>query len=119
MGQRQAAEKKGRRAEWITALLLRLKGYKILEKRYKSPFGEVDIIARKGTALIFIEVKARQKREDGHFALSRRQRQRIEKAAMAYAGKIGHQGALRFDLALKGDDHFFIKHLPAAWRAGE
>jgi putative endonuclease len=56
---RQQAEAKGRRAELIAAIWLMLKGYRILARRVKTKMGEIDLIARKGKILAFIEVKAR------------------------------------------------------------
>ncbi len=49
---RKRAEKAGRRAEMLCALFLRLKGYRILATRHKSPVGEIDIIARRGKVLV-------------------------------------------------------------------
>lgn len=56
---RQKAERKGRRAEWIAALYLMVKGYRILARRYKTPVGEIDLIARRGRVVTMVEVKAR------------------------------------------------------------
>lgn len=56
---RRKAERRGRRSEWIAALWLILKGYRILALRYRTPAGEIDIVARKGALLVFVEVKAR------------------------------------------------------------
>lgn len=56
---RTAAERRGRRAEDMAALYLRLKGYRILDRRARTPRGEVDIVARRGRTLVFVEVKAR------------------------------------------------------------
>src|SRR5262245_55959447 len=58
--QRQQREKRGRDAEAAAALWLRLKGYRILDSRVKTPKGEIDLIASKGKMLIFVEVKARE-----------------------------------------------------------
>ena len=56
---RQRAERGGRRAETIAAWWLRLKGWAILARRARTPVGEVDLIARRGRVLAFVEVKAR------------------------------------------------------------
>ena len=56
---RRKAERRGRRAEALAALALRLKGWRILARNMRNGAGEVDIIARRGTTLIFVEVKAR------------------------------------------------------------
>ena len=58
--QKQAPERWGRRAETLTAWLLRRKGYVILERSLVTPAGEIDIVARRSLVLVIVEVKARQ-----------------------------------------------------------
>ena len=58
-GRRQTTTERGRRGEEIAARWLRDHGYRILERNYRRRFGEVDIIARHGDTLVFIEVKSR------------------------------------------------------------
>ena len=60
---RKRAERRGRTSEYIAALYLLLKGYRIVALRYRTKAGEVDIIARRGDIVVFVEVKAR--REEG------------------------------------------------------
>jgi|SRR5690348_2332389 len=60
---RHAAEKRGRGAETLACWYLRLKGWRILARRARVPGGEVDIVARRGRVLAFIEVKARATEE--------------------------------------------------------
>ena len=62
---RQGAERLGRRAESIAAWYLRLKGYRILARRYRTPLGEIDLVAKRGQTLAFVEVKARTSQEQG------------------------------------------------------
>src|SRR5690606_22531200 len=57
---RLAAELFGRRGELLAAWFLRLKGYRILASRYKTPMGEIDLVARRFGTLVFVEVKARR-----------------------------------------------------------
>jgi len=57
---RIAAEKRGRRAEFWAAMMLRLKGYRIVKMRYRTKQGEIDIIAQKGDLVAMVEVKARK-----------------------------------------------------------
>lgn len=57
---RKRAERRGRWSEWAAAIFLMLKGYRILRLRYRVRAGEVDIIARRGDMVAFIEVKARR-----------------------------------------------------------
>ena len=53
------AHRLGLRAEMLAAMLLRLKGYRILAQRLKTPAGEIDMVARRGRSLAIVEVKAR------------------------------------------------------------
>lgn len=114
---RVAAEKRGRRAEDIAALVLRLKGFKILERRYKTKLGEIDIIARRKNILAIIEVKQRRTVESGHESLHPMTLRRIEEAADLYQTRNSHVRDLemRFDVifVLPG---WRIKHLADAWR---
>jgi putative endonuclease len=82
-------------------LYLRLKGYGILAMRYRTAVGEVDLIARKGKAVIFVEVKWRPSHEDGALAIQPRQQDRIRRAAEWYLSHTGQQGISgRFDVVL-------------------
>ncbi|MCP5381145.1 MAG: YraN family protein [Kordiimonadaceae bacterium] len=74
----------GQFAELFASLLLRLKGYSIVARRYKTRVGEVDIIARKGTLTIFCEVKARNDYSKAAYSLSQKQINRINRAAEYY-----------------------------------
>ncbi|MEM6834494.1 MAG: YraN family protein [Sphingomonadales bacterium] len=78
---RQRRERKGRRAETLAAWYLRLKGYAIIEHRYKSPVGEIDLIARRGNTLVFVEVKARKTVDLALEAITPHQQTRILRAA--------------------------------------
>ena len=66
---RQAAEKRGRGAETLACWYLRLHGWRILARRARVPGGEVDIVARRGRTLAFVEVKARASEDAAAFAL--------------------------------------------------
>jgi putative endonuclease len=81
---RQQAQRRGRRAEALCAWVLRLQGFRILERNWRVPMGEVDIIARRGRVLAFVEVKSRDTEDAAREAVSQKQRQRIENAAGAY-----------------------------------
>lgn len=78
---RQAAQRRGHRAERIAALWLRLKGYTILGRRVRTPLGEVDLVVRRGGALVFVEVKARDSAADAGSALSPQRLRRVARAA--------------------------------------
>lgn len=103
---RQQAEQLGRRAETLAALTLRFLGWQIVARRFTSgrgsEAGEVDIIARRGGILAFIEVKARLSREQALEALLPAQRQRIARGAEAWLSKHPADQAcsVRFDLML-------------------
>ncbi len=74
-------------AEKIAALFLRLKGYKILQRRYKNHLGEIDIIAKKSQVIVFVEIKARKSQVTIEEMLSQRQIQRIIRAAEFFIAK--------------------------------
>ena len=57
---RKKAERRGHFAEYVATLYLILKGYRVLALRYKTPLGEIDIVARKGDVAVFVEVKSRR-----------------------------------------------------------
>lgn len=100
--ERRRREAAGRRAESLCAWFLRLKGYRVLGQRVRTPVGEIDIIARRGTVLAMIEVKSRSSESDAIEALSAKQRQRIARASLAFLQKRPDLTALdlRFDLML-------------------
>ncbi len=78
---RRAAERRGQRAETLAALCLQLKGYRIIERRFRSRAGEIDLIARRGKMLAFVEVKARRTIDTAAWAVTPRQQARIARAA--------------------------------------
>ncbi|MEL7231340.1 MAG: YraN family protein [Pseudomonadota bacterium] len=82
---RQQAEARGRRAETLAALFLQAKFYTILERRVRLPVGEIDLIAKRGKTLAFIEVKQRQTLDQCQNAVSIQSWQRISNAAAAWA----------------------------------
>jgi len=97
---RKRAEKLGRRAEFFAGLFLRAKFFSILQKRYKTPIGEIDIIARRGDLLIFVEIKLRRKKSAIAEALQAVNRRRIVGAAKHYLAKNPHlaEKNMRFDV---------------------
>ncbi|XSG83166.1 MAG: YraN family protein [Methyloligella sp. ZOD6] len=96
------AYRRGVFAETLVALWLRLKGHRIVGRRYKTPVGEIDLIALKGRQLSFIEVKRRKTQEDAAWTLPTRQRRRIIRAAQYWlAGNPRFHGYdIRFDVVL-------------------
>lgn len=97
---RAAAERHGRLAESIALWFLRLKGYRLLARRYKSPAGEVDLIMRRGQTTVFVEVKARASHDEAVTAVTSQQSRRISGAAAFYTSRDekAAQGFCRFDI---------------------
>lgn len=113
---RQQAEKLGRRAEWFAAWWLRLKGWRILARRARVPGGEVDIVARRGRTLAFIEVKARGSEEAAAFALDAYRIRRVVTAAERLAPRYMRDGdAVRID-AIFVTPCKLPRHLPDIWQ---
>ena len=112
---RKRALRFGRFAEACCALLLRLKGFRILARDFRVPVGEIDIIARKGALVAFIEVKARS--TPAEEVLTMRQQKRIIRAAEAFLTTRPDLAGLdlRFDLMLLGGWRR-PQHLIGAWR---
>lgn len=81
MADRKKAERAGRWAETLAALYLRLKGFRIVATRFKTPVGEIDIIARRGRLLVFAEVKHRARKGELGTALEGVNASRIVRAA--------------------------------------
>lgn len=114
---RQQALARGHLAETLAAWLLRLKGYRILARDLRLPVGEVDLIARRGRTLVFVEVKRRSGRDLALESVSQRQRRRIERASEVFvAGRPALAGLdRRFDLVLVAARRL-PHHVPDAWR---
>jgi putative endonuclease len=99
---RRAAFARGLSAESRAAALLMLKGYRIAARRWKSPVGEIDIVARRRNLLVFVEVKARDGLDEAAFAFIPRQRRRVVAAAQAWLARHPDDAvrAIRFDAIL-------------------
>lgn len=96
---------------------LRLRGYRILARRLRTPVGEIDILARRGAVLAAIEVKARDRLADAAEAVTPRQRRRVTRAAAwVLAGRPALADlSLRFDAMLVAPRRLPV-HIPDAWR---
>ena len=81
---RRRANRLGRRAEWLASAVLMLRGYRILARRYKVAGGEIDIIARRGATVAFVEVKLRTSLEEALLAVTATKRRRVERAASVW-----------------------------------
>ena len=99
-GKRQKAERKGRLAENLAAISLRMKGYQILARRARTPSGEIDLIARRGALIAFVEVKARRSETLAVESVSRTAQRRIARAAELWMARRPDLAELdwRFDI---------------------
>ena len=113
---RRRARRRGRQAEAVVAFWLRVKGYRVLARRYRSPVGELDIVARRGRILAIVEVKARARLDDAAGAISARQQRRIARAALYFqTAHRAHAGCqIRFDAVLVRPWRL-PRHLVDAW----
>jgi len=116
--ERVAAFRTGLSAEACAAAYLLAKGYRILAKRFRTPYGEIDIVARRRGLLAFIEVKARASLDDAAYAVTPRQQTRIIAAAQAWlmAHPEHADFELRFDAVLIAPRRL-PRHLIAAFDA--
>lgn len=87
LDRKRRSERKGRRAEVLAALALMLKGYRIAALRYRTPVGEIDIVARKGNLVAFVEVKARRDLAAGVDAVSFPAQRRIAAAGELFISR--------------------------------
>lgn len=116
--ERQAAFRVGISAESRAAAFLIAKGFRILARRWRSPRGEIDIIARRRGLLVFAEVKARDSLDDAAEAIDERQRQRIAAAAEVWLAANPDEMIrdIRFDAILVAPGKI-PRHIPAAFEA--
>ncbi|MFO1069172.1 MAG: YraN family protein [Geminicoccaceae bacterium] len=114
---RQGHERAGRLAEAAAAWLLRLKGFRILARRYATPLGEIDLVARRRGLVVFVEVKRRADLAAASEAILPRQRQRIARAAELFLQRhAAARGAgCRFDVIAVAPWRWPL-HLEDAWR---
>jgi len=115
---RVAAFRTGVSAEGRAAAFLMAKGYRILARRFRTPHGEIDLVARRRNLLVFVEVKARASLDEAAYAVTPRQQRRIIDAAQAWLAT--HQEhadfELRFDAMLIAPRRL-PRHLLAAFDA--
>ena len=115
---RVVAFRTGISAESRAAAYLIAKGFRILARRWKSPVGEIDIVARRRHLLIFVEVKARERLDDAAWSVTDRQRARIIAAAEPYLARVADETIrdIRFDAVLVAPGRIPL-HIPAAFDA--
>lgn len=112
---RQVAEARGRRAETIAAWWLRLRGWRILAQRVRVTGGEVDLVARRGRVLAFVEVKQRATDEAADWSLDEYRLRRVAVAAQRLTSRYARDGDdVRID-ALFIVPRRLPRHLPNVW----
>ena len=114
--ERVAAFRTGLSAESRGAALLVAKGFRIVARRWKSPVGEIDIVARRRSLLVFVEVKARNDLDEAAESVTMRQRSRIAHAAEAFIATYPDPSVteMRFDAILVAPGKM-PRHIPGAF----
>lgn len=111
---------RGIHAEEAALHLLQKKGFTLIAQRYKTPYGEIDLLMRDSDTLVAVEVKYRKYKMDAYECLSEKQQQRIQNALLHYLSEhnINESGAnsslLRFDVVLISGN-IKITHIENAW----
>ena len=116
--ERQIAFKLGLSAESRAAALLLAKGFRIAARRWRCPAGEIDIVARRGSLLIFVEVKARAQLDDAAYSVTERQQRRVAAAASAWLAENPDDAMsdMRFDAILVAP-RSLPRHIAGAFEA--
>jgi putative endonuclease len=113
---REVAERRGRRGEGLAAWWLRLQGWRIVARRVKTPRGEVDLIARRGRTVAFVEVKWRATAIERDQAIDAWRLRRVAAAVEAVAHRFLRQGDdPRIDVLLLAPGHW-PRHIVNAWQ---
>src|SRR5690606_35775196 len=103
-------------AEKLAEIALVLKGYRILARRFRTPLGEIDLVARQGNTLVFTEVKWRKTTDAAAEAIYPANRRRVENAAALYLQKYPEYTDMniRFDAVVLAPKSW-PRHIQAAW----
>jgi putative endonuclease len=113
---RVAAERRGRKGEGLAALWLRLHGWRIIGRRVKTPRGEIDLIARRGRTVAFVEVKWRATAAELDMAIDAHRLRRVASAVEAVAHRFLRGGDTpRIDVLLLAPGHW-PRHIVNAWQ---
>ena len=114
-GDRQRAERRGRIGETAAAWWLRLKGWRILARRVRAAGGEIDLVARRGNLVAFVEVKARGDARALDLAIDERRLARVAAAAEQLAPRfVGPGDDFRIDVILIAPGRA-LRHIENAW----
>jgi putative endonuclease len=112
---RKAAENRGREGERRAAWWLWLHGWRILDRRVRTPAGEVDLVVRKGNLVAFVEVKTRAKASDLDTAIDERRLMRVAAAAEVLMSRYAGPGDdIRVDVILIAPKTL-PRHIENAW----
>jgi len=112
---RKLAESRGRKGEALAALYLRMKGWRILDRRVKTPRGEVDIVAKRLDTVAFVEVKWRSKSTDLDSSVDEYRLRRVAAAAQAVAHRYATSvQSIRIDVLLLAPGTW-PRHIVNAW----
>jgi putative endonuclease len=112
---RRLAEQSGRDGERRAAFWLRAKGWRIIARRVRTPRGEIDLVARRGGVVAFVEVKWRRRSEDLDFAIDEHRLARVAAAAECVASHFaGPEDDIRIDVILLAPGAL-PRHIANAW----
>jgi putative endonuclease len=113
---RSRAERRGRRGEGFACFWLRLQGWQIVERRVKTPRGEIDLIARRGRTVAFVEVKWRASGRERDYSLDGYRLRRVAAAVEAVAHRYLREGDNpRIDALLLAPSRW-PRHIVNAWQ---
>lgn len=115
---RAEAERRGRRGEALAAWYLRLTGWRILAQRVRTPRGEIDLVARRGGTVCFVEVKWRRDAAELDHAIDARRLQRVAAAVAAMAPRYARKGEdVQIDVILIAP-WCWPRRIANAWQSG-
>jgi putative endonuclease len=113
---RELAERRGRRGEGRAGWWLRLQGWRIVARRVKTPRGEIDLVARRGRTVAFVEVKWRATEQELALAIDDYRLRRVAAAAEAVAHRFARPGdTMRIDVLLLAPGRW-PRHIVNAWQ---
>lgn len=113
---RQRAERAGRSGEGRAALWLQMKGWRVLDRRRKTPLGEIDLVCKRGNLIAFVEVKWRKAAAELDHAIDEYRLSRVAAAVEAVAHEYATDGEdIRVDVILLAPNSF-PRHIVNAWQ---